>query len=541
MIKWQQPRISSQGAEPSGFSHAAVCTYGRSLIVFGGRGDPVKPGSEEVPFHNTLFTMHVEKMRWEVPKVTGVAPSPRGGCVSCLSGNRLLVYGGEIEGDKEPPKSDCTPSDELWSLDLEAASWTNCSIRGVSPGPLSFGAAACVGNKAYFFGGWTGSEASNGLFTLDAVSLMWEPVEDNPSGPRPTPRWGHSLLAVEDKLFMYGGRDHLMHFATLSIYDTTSETWSMPQTRGDICRERAFHSSLLWGRNLVIGLGSDGQHDANIVSMLNLDTLYWDSWDGNVARSGAAMGLLEGKLLTAGGAEGKDQHKDMHQFNMGGFMMTFDGVDDEIMIPHLPTIITTQYTIEAWVRPSKVGPMNIVTRSDESYPMAAWSHQLRINHEGKFEHYLEADDKYTVSHTAVVEPGKWYHVAGVAVADDEMRLFVDGQEEGNSVHVGALRQKLDRYFVGSASGDGMGYFEGNIAEVRVWNLPRPEEEIQAESRKVLNGTERGIVGYWRINEGPGAMVFDFSSYNNVGPIKGEPDWTANRVPLAEAPGGGGGS
>ena len=44
----------------------------------------------------------------------------------------------------------------------------------------------------------------------------------------------------------------------------------------------------------------------------------------------------------------------------------------------------------------------------------------------------------------------------------------------------ALRQKLDRYFVGSASGDGMGYFEGNIAEVRVWNLPRPEEEIQAE-------------------------------------------------------------
>ena len=147
---------------------------------------------------------------------------------------------------------------------------------------------------------------------------MWEPVEDNPSGPRPSPRWGHSLVASEDKLVMYGGRDAMLHFTTLAIYDTISETWSTPQTRGDICRERAFHTSLLWGRNLLIGLGNDGGHDANILSMLNLDTLYWDSWDGNVARTGGAMGLLEGKLLAVGGAEGKDLFKDVHQFNMGG-------------------------------------------------------------------------------------------------------------------------------------------------------------------------------------------------------------------------------
>ena len=275
--------------------------------------------------------------------------------------------------------------------------------------------------------------------------------------------------------------------------------------------------------------------------MLNLDTLYWDAWDaqasGPFERSGVAMGLLEGKLLAIGGKSDKTTlHKDVKQFNMGGYMMTFDGEDDEIMIPHLPTIITEKYTIEAWVRPTKLAAMNIVTRSDESYPMAAWSHQLRINAEFKFEHYVEADDKYTVAHTVPIEPGRWYHVAGVAVADDEMRLFVNGQEEGNPVHVGALRQKLDRYFIGSATGDGMGYFEGNIAEVRVWNLARTEEEIAGpEMRKVLNGTERGIVGYWRINEGPGSMVFDFSSYNNVGPVKGNPNWTANRVPLAEQP------
>ena len=216
-------------------------------------------------------------------------------------------------------------------------------------------------------------------------------------------------------------------------------------------------------------------------------------------------------------------------------MMLFDGVDDEVMIPHLPTIITTQYTIEAWVRPAKVGPMNIVTRSDESYPTAAWSHQLRINKEGKFEHYVEADDKYVVGHSVPVHPGQWYHVAGVASASGELKLYVDGQEEGQPLDLGPeLRPKLDRYFIGSATGDGMGLFEGVIAEVRLWNLVKPEEEIQADTRKVLNGTERGLVGYWRLNEGPGYAAFDFSSYNNIGPIKGEPQWSANVVPVQEA-------
>ena len=58
-------------------------------------------------------------------------------------------------------------------------------------------------------------------------------------------------------------------------------------------------------RTAILPCCSLWQHDGNILSMLNLDTLYWDSWDGNVARTGSAMGLLEGKLLTIGGAEGK--------------------------------------------------------------------------------------------------------------------------------------------------------------------------------------------------------------------------------------------
>ena len=132
---------------------------------------------------------------------------------------------------------------------------------------------------------------------------------------------------------------------------------------------------LLWGRQLVIGLGADAEHETNSLHMLNLDTNYWDSWDGNIARTAPAMGVVEGKLSLCGDEESGARANDVVQFNMGGFVMQFDGVDDEIMVPHLPTIIPT-YGDEAWVKPSKVGPMNIIARSDESYPMATWSHQL---------------------------------------------------------------------------------------------------------------------------------------------------------------------
>ena len=47
------------------------------------------------------------------------------------------------------------------------------------------------------------------------------------------------------------------------------------------------------------------------------------------------------------------------------------------------------------------------------------------------------------------------------------------------------------------------------------------------------GTERGLVGYWRVNEGPGGMVFDHSNYGNLGPVKGDPLWTAANHPITE--------
>ena len=40
-------------------------------------------------------------------------------------------------------------------------------------------------------------------------------------------------------------------------------------------------------------------------------------------------------MLLVGGQDGEHRFADVTQFNLGGFLMQFDGIDDEIMVPHL--------------------------------------------------------------------------------------------------------------------------------------------------------------------------------------------------------------
>ena len=62
---------------------------------------------------------------------------------------------------------------------------------------------------------------------------------------------------------------------------------------------------------------------------------------------------------------------------------------------------------------------------------------------------------------------------------------------------------------------------------------KDEGEIKENMRKVTTAPDSRLAGYWRINEGPGGMIFDHSSHGNLGPIKGSPAWTASTHPVSE--------
>ena len=170
-FKWMAPRVS--GTAPEKFAHGACVTFEQSLLTFGGVDGGV--------YSNDLRLLNTRSaIKFDTPKMAGKPPSPRAGCAAALSGYRLFLYGGE-ESATGPPL------DELCCLDLEGASWQQLIGRGMSPGRLSFAAAASIGNKVYLFGGCTGEGVTNSFHCLDVVSTMWDPIESLTSQP-PSPR-----------------------------------------------------------------------------------------------------------------------------------------------------------------------------------------------------------------------------------------------------------------------------------------------------------------------------------------------------------------
>lgn len=128
---------------------------------------------------------------------------------------------------------------------------------------------------------------------------------------------------------------------------------------------------------------------------------------------------------------------------------------------------------------------------------------------------------------------RWYHIAGVQDAEGGVvSLYVDGvlvkqdQLEGSGVSTSG------NLFIGAreslGSGKGTELFDGFIREVRLWNRARSAADLQQTLTAVLDGTEEGLVGYWRLSEGGGTAFSDYSGHGRDGDLVGDPIWL--RIP-----------
>ncbi|MCS4466723.1 LamG domain-containing protein [Clostridium botulinum] len=54
-------------------------------------------------------------------------------------------------------------------------------------------------------------------------------------------------------------------------------------------------------------------------------------------------------------------------------------------------------------------------------------------------------------------------------------------------------------------------FNGNIAEIAIWNTCLNDKQVLNSYNKKLTGEESNLVAYWRINEGKGDIIYDLSN------------------------------
>ncbi len=98
--------------------------------------------------------------------------------------------------------------------------------------------------------------------------------------------------------------------------------------------------------------------------------------------------------------------------------------------------------------------------------------------------------------------GQWHHVAHVfGVAAEGQYLYVDGTLVAQGHNTMSAFTGQTHLLVGACPDASNPYFEGHIADVRIWNTIASEEQIADYMHIRLWGHEAGLLGYWPFKGG----------------------------------------
>ena len=81
-----------------------------------------------------------------------------------------------------------------------------------------------------------------------------------------------------------------------------------------------------------------------------------------------------------------------------------------------------------------------------------------------------------------------------------------------------------------------------LDEARVWTGARTGGQIRTNMNRILSGSESGLVGYWKLDEGSGQVIGDSTPNGNNGQLgsdpgtdDSDPTWTTSDAPLWKKP------
>jgi hypothetical protein len=226
--------------------------------------------------------------------------------------------------------------------------------------------------------------------------------------------------------------------------------------------------------------------------------------------------------------------------------LLLDGTGGHVCIPdpdgtfNFGTWGAGSYTIEAWIKYSTHGAgfdlrnqMIIAKGGPERFPFLL-SNLHGEEQPGRLEFRVSDGNAWwhVVSQRADLNDDTWHHVACVHdTAQDRFWFYVDGIVEGNTSHgIMGKTANSDDLTLGVGYGPDS-WFGGQIDEVRIWNVARTTEEIQATMRQQLTGDEEGLVVYWPLDGGAPDVITDLTSGAHYGFFQDGVYWTDNAAPI----------
>ena len=171
------------------------------------------------------------------------------------------------------------------------------------------------------------------------------------------------------------------------------------------------------------------------------------------------------------------------------------------------SLTTGKMTMEAWIYPESGASNQIIV--DKGQLMKGIVFQMSLTN-GKLGQIYDTD----ATSSRIVEYNKWSHVAiTLDNIANERKYYINGELVFSDVMRSS--DKIDSNFnnypfyiggywplCGSSVTMHSGPFKGKIAEVRIWDKVRTQQEIKDNINKNLVGNENGLIGYWfTVNSG----------------------------------------
>jgi hypothetical protein len=207
--------------------------------------------------------------------------------------------------------------------------------------------------------------------------------------------------------------------------------------------------------------------------------------------------------------------------------------------------VVNSLTVMAWVKwntnPSSGNPWATIVASNSTVGSGDdgqfWLQHTQTN--GAFQFVLQTSTgRHVLTSTSSPQQGQWYHIAGVYTGS-QILLYVNGVQEAVNTASGAIVTPLstDHFSVGRSSNAANSFrvIDADIDEVSIWTSALSVNGLRAFMCKKAGGSESGLAGYWRFDEGSGSSSADITGNGNTLTLSAPgTQWICSSAPVGDA-------
>mmetsp|Transcript_10009 Transcript_10009/g.37350 ORF Transcript_10009/g.37350 Transcript_10009/m.37350 type:complete len:925 (+) Transcript_10009:969-3743(+) len=180
------------------------------LYVFGGLLDAQHQVSS-----NQMYAFSVKEQKWRRIQQKGHIPKPRHDHSMCVVGGKMFLFGGT--NSEEYYK-------DLLEFDLSSNTWFRTKTHGKSPGRRSGHSAVMYGTSIYIFGGGNDEKLYNDIFMLNTETLTWTELKVD-SSFIPTQRIHHTASVIGNRMLVFGGTGKGTADTSVISFDFDDQKW----------------------------------------------------------------------------------------------------------------------------------------------------------------------------------------------------------------------------------------------------------------------------------------------------------------------------